>query len=133
MMVSLGDSRGYIMNQRITCLHSDAVSRKKKKKNPLPAQANLQRLGGGVSLLYGPRDLHAFVSQCVILASEAEIVHHGDSWAPSILSSCFVSSLRCRHVEEVLQNQRMLLESVTTQVAHKKSSLQTSAKQIEDR
>uniref|UniRef100_A0A2K5NIZ5 Tripartite motif containing 66 n=1 Tax=Cercocebus atys TaxID=9531 RepID=A0A2K5NIZ5_CERAT len=40
---------------------------------------------------------------------------------------------RCRHVEEVLQNQRMLLESVTTQVAHKKSSLQTSAKQIEDR
>ncbi|EDM17915.1 rCG40452, isoform CRA_b [Rattus norvegicus] len=38
-----------------------------------------------------------------------------------------------RHVEEVLQNQRMLLESVTTQVAHKKSSLQTSAKQIEDR
>nr|KAF6468411.1 tripartite motif containing 66 [Rousettus aegyptiacus] len=40
---------------------------------------------------------------------------------------------RCRHLEEVLQNQRMLLESVTTQVAHKKSSLQTSAKQIEDR
>ncbi|XP_047374195.1 tripartite motif-containing protein 66 isoform X4 [Sciurus carolinensis] len=40
---------------------------------------------------------------------------------------------RCRHVEEVLQNQRMLLESVTAQVAHKKSSLQTSAKQIEDR
>uniref|UniRef100_G3RTT3 Tripartite motif containing 66 n=1 Tax=Gorilla gorilla gorilla TaxID=9595 RepID=G3RTT3_GORGO len=40
---------------------------------------------------------------------------------------------RCRHVEEVLQNQRMLLEGVTTQVAHKKSSLQTSAKQIEDR
>ncbi|XP_051048530.1 tripartite motif-containing protein 66 isoform X4 [Phodopus roborovskii] len=40
---------------------------------------------------------------------------------------------RCRHVEEVLQNQRMLLESVTTQVAHKKSNLQTSAKQIEDR
>ncbi|XP_010339783.1 tripartite motif-containing protein 66 isoform X3 [Saimiri boliviensis] len=40
---------------------------------------------------------------------------------------------RCRHVEEVLQNQRMLLESVTTQVAHKKSSLQASAKQIEDR
>nr|XP_012639417.1 tripartite motif-containing protein 66 isoform X6 [Microcebus murinus] len=40
---------------------------------------------------------------------------------------------RCRHVEEVLQNQRMLLESVTTQVAHKKSGLQTSAKQIEDR
>ncbi|ELR56880.1 Tripartite motif-containing protein 66, partial [Bos mutus] len=38
-----------------------------------------------------------------------------------------------RHLEEVLQNQRMLLESVTTQVAHKKSSLQTSAKQIEDR
>ncbi|EDL16936.1 tripartite motif-containing 66, isoform CRA_b [Mus musculus] len=38
-----------------------------------------------------------------------------------------------RHVEEVLQNQRMLLESVTSQVAHKKSSLQTSAKQIEDR
>lgn len=43
------------------------------------------------------------------------------------------SSSRCRHLEEVLQNQRMLLESVTTQVAHKKSSLQTSAKQIEDR
>ncbi|XP_049746455.1 tripartite motif-containing protein 66 isoform X2 [Elephas maximus indicus] len=40
---------------------------------------------------------------------------------------------RCRHLEEVLQNQRMLLESVTTQVAHKKSNLQTSAKQIEDR
>ncbi|XP_066894791.1 tripartite motif-containing protein 66 isoform X5 [Kogia breviceps] len=40
---------------------------------------------------------------------------------------------RCRHLEEVLQNQRMLLESVTTQVAHKKSSLQISAKQIEDR
>ncbi|XP_067606079.1 tripartite motif-containing protein 66 isoform X3 [Pseudorca crassidens] len=40
---------------------------------------------------------------------------------------------RCRHLEEVLQNQRMLLESVTTQVAHKKASLQTSAKQIEDR
>ncbi|KAM7084374.1 tripartite motif-containing protein 66 isoform 2-T2 [Molossus nigricans] len=40
---------------------------------------------------------------------------------------------RCRHLEEVLQNQRMLLESVTAQVAHKKSSLQTSAKQIEDR
>ncbi|XP_072650239.1 tripartite motif-containing protein 66 isoform X2 [Canis lupus baileyi] len=40
---------------------------------------------------------------------------------------------RCRHLEEVLQNQRMLLESVTTQVAHKKSTLQTSAKQIEDR
>lgn len=53
--------------------------------------------------------------------------------SPSLLSSCFVSSLRCRHVEEVLQNQRMLLESVTTQVAHKKSGLQTSAKQIEDR
>lgn len=44
----------------------------------------------------------------------------------------FLSS-RCRHLEEVLQNQRMLLESVTTQVAHKKSALQTSAKQIEDR
>ncbi|XP_070482347.1 tripartite motif-containing protein 66 isoform X9 [Equus przewalskii] len=40
---------------------------------------------------------------------------------------------RCRHLDEVLQNQRMLLEGVTTQVAHKKSSLQTSAKQIEDR
>ncbi|XP_059960984.1 tripartite motif-containing protein 66 [Mesoplodon densirostris] len=40
---------------------------------------------------------------------------------------------RCRHLEEVLQNQRMLLESVTTQVAHKKCSLQASAKQIEDR
>lgn len=75
---------------------------------------------------------------CVVLASEAESVPW-DSWVldareePSLLSSCSVSSLRCRHVEEVLQNQRMLLESVTTQVAHKKSSLQTSAKQIEDR
>ncbi|KAG5199621.1 hypothetical protein JEQ12_006100 [Ovis aries] len=58
--------------------------------------------------------------------------------SPALLSAAAASlqtggALRCRHLEEVLQNQRMLLESVTTQVAHKKSSLQTSAKQIEDR
>lgn len=80
------------------------------------------------------------LAQCVVLASEAEsapwdscVLDAQEGSHHSSLSSCFLSSLRCRHVEEVLQNQRMLLESVTSQVAHKKSSLQTSAKQIEDR
>uniref|UniRef100_A0A6I8N8R3 RING-type E3 ubiquitin transferase n=1 Tax=Ornithorhynchus anatinus TaxID=9258 RepID=A0A6I8N8R3_ORNAN len=40
---------------------------------------------------------------------------------------------RFRHLEEALQNQRLLLENVTAQVEEKKTGLQASAKQIEDR
>uniref|UniRef100_H0VAH0 Tripartite motif containing 66 n=1 Tax=Cavia porcellus TaxID=10141 RepID=H0VAH0_CAVPO len=80
--------------------------------------------GAGDFALYCPRHtqevLKLFCETCDVLTCHScLIVEHKEH--------------RCRHVEEVLQNQRMLLESVTTQVAHKKSSLQTSAKQIEDR
>ncbi|XP_010613634.1 tripartite motif-containing protein 66 isoform X4 [Fukomys damarensis] len=80
--------------------------------------------GSGDFALYCPRHtqevLKLFCETCDVLTCHSCLmVEHKEH--------------RCRHVEEVLQNQRMLLESVTTQVAHKKSSLQTSAKQIEDR
>ncbi|XP_053141296.1 tripartite motif-containing protein 66 isoform X2 [Hemicordylus capensis] len=40
---------------------------------------------------------------------------------------------RFRHLQEALQNQRVILETVTTKVEEKKSGVQVSAKQIEDR
>ncbi|XP_027556486.1 tripartite motif-containing protein 66 [Neopelma chrysocephalum] len=40
---------------------------------------------------------------------------------------------RFRHLEEALQNQRVILENVVTKVEEKKSGIQVSAKQIEDR
>ncbi|KAJ6665137.1 hypothetical protein lerEdw1_005368 [Lerista edwardsae] len=40
---------------------------------------------------------------------------------------------RFRHLQEALQNQRVMLESVMTKVEEKKSGVQVSAKQIEDR
>uniref|UniRef100_A0A8D0HIH9 Tripartite motif containing 66 n=1 Tax=Sphenodon punctatus TaxID=8508 RepID=A0A8D0HIH9_SPHPU len=40
---------------------------------------------------------------------------------------------RIRHLEEALQNQRIILENVTAKVEEKKSGMQVSAKQIEDR
>ncbi|NXI47133.1 TRI66 protein, partial [Galbula dea] len=40
---------------------------------------------------------------------------------------------RFRHLDEALQNQRVILESVTTKVEEKKSGIQFSTKQIEDR
>ncbi|XP_077177849.1 tripartite motif-containing protein 66 [Paroedura picta] len=40
---------------------------------------------------------------------------------------------RFRHLQEALQNQRAILENVTTKVEEKKSAAQVSAKQIEDR
>lgn len=92
-MVSLGDCPGYIVSQRITCLCSDTISRKKKKKkeaSPCLAQANLQQLGQGASLVCGMSKSFWWtktpeclcVSQCVILASEAETMHHRDCWVP---------------------------------------------------
>ncbi|XP_016154449.1 PREDICTED: tripartite motif-containing protein 66 [Ficedula albicollis] len=40
---------------------------------------------------------------------------------------------RFRHLEEALQNQRIILENVITKVEEKKNGIQVSAKQIEDR
>ncbi|KAF2977098.1 hypothetical protein EK904_007883 [Melospiza melodia maxima] len=40
---------------------------------------------------------------------------------------------RCRHLDEALQNQRIILENVITKVEEKKNGIQVSAKQIEDR
>nr|XP_020645619.1 tripartite motif-containing protein 66 [Pogona vitticeps] len=40
---------------------------------------------------------------------------------------------RFRHLQEALQNQRMILENVTAKVDEKKNGVQVSAKQIEDR
>ncbi|XP_030056887.1 tripartite motif-containing protein 66 [Microcaecilia unicolor] len=40
---------------------------------------------------------------------------------------------RFRHLDEALQNQRILLENVTTQVEEKKIAIQATAKQIEER
>jgi len=40
---------------------------------------------------------------------------------------------RFRHLDEALQNQRAILENVVTKVEEKKSGIQVSAKQIEDR
>ncbi|NXS57841.1 TRI66 protein, partial [Brachypteracias leptosomus] len=40
---------------------------------------------------------------------------------------------RFRHLNEALQNQRVILENVVTKVEEKKSGIQASAKQIEDR
>ncbi|XP_051476865.1 tripartite motif-containing protein 66 [Apus apus] len=40
---------------------------------------------------------------------------------------------RFRHLEEALQNQRVILENVITKVEEKKNGIQVSAKQIEDR
>nr|XP_056706683.1 tripartite motif-containing protein 66 [Euleptes europaea] len=40
---------------------------------------------------------------------------------------------RFRHLQEALQNQRVILENVTAKVEEKKSAAQVSAKQIEDR
>ncbi|XP_051819999.1 tripartite motif-containing protein 66 [Antechinus flavipes] len=70
--------------------------------------------------LHGQEVLKLFCETCDVLTCHSCLmIDHKDH--------------RCRHVEEVLQNQRMLLESVTTQVEHKKTGLQASAKQIEDR
>lgn len=40
---------------------------------------------------------------------------------------------RFRHLDEALQNQRIILENVITKVEEKKNGIQVSAKQIEDR
>ncbi|XP_072475595.1 tripartite motif-containing protein 66 isoform X1 [Notamacropus eugenii] len=70
--------------------------------------------------LHGQEILKLFCETCDVLTCHSCLmIDHKDH--------------RCRLVEEVLQNQRMLLESVTTQVEHKKTGLQASAKQIEDR
>uniref|UniRef100_F7DW73 Tripartite motif-containing protein 66 n=1 Tax=Monodelphis domestica TaxID=13616 RepID=F7DW73_MONDO len=70
--------------------------------------------------LHGQEILKLFCETCDVLTCHSCLmIDHKDH--------------RCRHLEEVLQNQRMLLESVTTQVEHKKTGLQASAKQIEDR
>ncbi|XP_043828332.1 tripartite motif-containing protein 66 [Dromiciops gliroides] len=70
--------------------------------------------------LHGQEILKLFCETCDVLTCHSCLmIDHKDH--------------RCRHVEEVLQNQRMLLENVTTQVEHKKTGLQASAKQIEDR
>lgn len=45
----------------------------------------------------------------------------------------FPFSHRFRHLDEALQNQRIILENVITKVEEKKSGIQVSAKQIEDR
>uniref|UniRef100_A0A8C3DTR6 RING-type E3 ubiquitin transferase n=1 Tax=Corvus moneduloides TaxID=1196302 RepID=A0A8C3DTR6_CORMO len=50
--------------------------------------------------------------------------------------SCLLSEHkehRFRHLDEALQNQRIILENVITKVEEKKSGIQVSAKQIEDR
>ncbi|XP_074005221.1 tripartite motif-containing protein 66 [Numenius arquata] len=50
--------------------------------------------------------------------------------------SCFLTEHkehRFRHLDEALQNQRVILENVITKVEEKKNGIQVSAKQIEDR
>lgn len=120
-------------------------------QNPLSAQANLQPFGlkffsalvgySGKGLMGQEPIVPLTFPRCpMAFIGLAEMACFGDFCLAGTLRVGLESPLpfpclfsRCRHVEEVLQNQRMLLESVTTQVAHKKSSLQTSAKQIEDR